>query len=654
MKLSIACLCLLSASLAAAASPNLIPANMSNRGDSQGFNWDINQNGQVRDGTSDCFDGAINLIIGGNHFQCNQPMMLADGSEFVLTGQMGDLQVTRRIKLDKQAAVCRYVEIIENTSSSQIDANILIHSQLGGNCQAVYTDTGTAGSVLSKQDGGIFAFQQVGHSRPSVAWLLAAPNSKFKPQVVVSNNRDFNFTWTLPIPAGRTVTLVHAVAQRRLQTQPDAASMTAMFKPWHHRSFIADLPTDIRRTVINGNRSMLGIGGGIGTITLESLDVQADSHAVLALGPETRMQGQLGYNQLTVRNDRGTVTIASDDLAAIVGGRHHGTRNLVLLRDGQVLKGTIIADTLRFTLLSGTALDLDIKRIDRLVMPVSSLSEEIVPEAGTFVTTADGEHLKLGDAADTTIELITAWASFTVPIEDIRWLGPAPEGMPGYQVVLRDSSRFIAYIGSGEIALNTKLYGTLTISPAYIHAINRVTPGHEDKTGDEEIDRPHIILAGGNVLVGRIDSSTLRLRAGGEEFPIPPEQIRLLTRQNDNPIEVMTGTMFHAELWGGDAVLATISDPVLHVRVRGVRCTIPLSAVNEVVVPHPAMPDEIRIKVADLIRDLGHAEWERREEATQALADLGMLAIEALKAAHDESADPEVRYRANALLERLE
>lgn len=56
-------------------------------------------------------------------------------------------------------------------------------------------------------------------------------------------------------------------------------------------------------------------------------------------------------------------------------------------------------------------------------------------------------------------------------------------------------------------------------------------------------------------------------------------------------------------------------------------------------------------RIQDLIRKLGSEEYSAREQATEELRKIGKPAREALKKAAEESGDPEVRQRAQALLD---
>jgi hypothetical protein len=61
----------------------------------------------------------------------------------------------------------------------------------------------------------------------------------------------------------------------------------------------------------------------------------------------------------------------------------------------------------------------------------------------------------------------------------------------------------------------------------------------------------------------------------------------------------------------------------------------------------------MRTKIAELIRDLGHPEYPRRQAARQALAEMGHLPKLQLEEAQRQTTDPEVRRSVEKLLEEL-
>lgn len=648
--------CLALASIAAASSnQNLVPAQNMGGTDSQGFLWDVQQDGSINDGTSDCFDGALHLMINGQHFQSMQPMQTADGSELVLQGQLAGLQLTRRLRLFTQQAAMRYVDIFENSSGSAVQVQVSYNMTLGGSCSQTVTEDGTvfAGGQLPEDRLGITMVHSPGSHRPSVMWQLVGQRSKVQPQIQANNNRHYTINFSITVPANGSVALLHTVAQRRFQTMPNGQQLDAEFAVWMERDWTRDLPSDVRRAIINGRTSGMSFGDGAGALSLEALEVDTGALDVLAMGEATRVQGTANAASIAVVGRYGRAEVALDDIAAVVGEAHSGGRSAVLLRDGQVLTGELEVEELRFTLLSGMSVDLDVASLDRLVRAEETTSLDDLTlrndEPILMITTTDGQRLRLDQASDETIVLVTAWARLEVPAAEIIYLGPASDGALGWVVALHDGSRFGAYLGSSSLTLPSALFGEVTLAPSELVAVTRIVRNEDDEIDPEEtLERqPHIRLAGEQVLVGELDLPVLRIQVDGQVLPLAPDQVRLLEQQD-------SANQFQAELWGQDQVRGHVHLPVVPIRSRGQNLLVPLHAISEIVVPVPRTPEGLRERLAGLIEDLGHRDWRRRDAAADQLRDLGPLAYAAVQDAYDSSLDPEVRYRAEQLLPDLE
>ena len=111
--------------------------------------------------------------------------------------------------------------------------------------------------------------------------------------------------------------------------------------------------------------------------------------------------------------------------------------------------------------------------------------------------------------------------------------------------------------------------------------------------------------------------------------------------------------MFRAEIWGGGHLTGEIEELVVPVQTSRGRLQIPVRDIVDVNVPTPIVPEVLRVRMRELIADLGHPQWERREAASVALAELGELARAALEAVVRETKDPEVERRVRRLLDTL-
>lgn len=641
---------------AAQSAERLVPANFNPRMDAHGCRWDIQNHGGVGNGTNHCFSSAALLQVRGNNFNASQPMMTADGKEFVLTrSNWYGLNVTRRVKVDTKLGLARFLDIFHNPGTAPISTSATLHYNMNNQCQAFLTDKGTPTiGLLGKKESGIVAIHRPGNNRPSGLFLLASPSSKLRPSIQVHNNHYMNIVYPLNVPAGKTVSILHGVAQRHLSGIPDAKTLAKLFKPFRSRALIRDIPSSLRKTIINVRG--LGAGGGAASLlSLEELGVERGAADILAIGEETRLRGKAACGQLTIRTPHGSAEVPFEKVAALVGGRHFGGDGQIFLRDGQVLRGKVQAQGLRFTMSSGLALDLHVETLDRLALRVSPEDGQPGDDVKAFLETVTGNRLSVLAGLGQNLALRTPWGKMAFSIADLRSLQPMEEQQPGHVVRLHDGTRCCGFLEAETIELETRLFGKQKVNPADFRSISFAKSGKAAEEDDEpEITQPHIVLVGENTLIGRIDLPEVRFLALGETIPVAPTQIRTLHNDDEGEDGTGTGPQFTAELWGGGMLSGQLRHGVLPVRVSDRVYLVPARDIVDVVVPSPTVSDTLRNKVAQLIRELGHPEWEKREAASQQLVELGYLCKQQLGEAHRQTGDPEIRRRTRALLDGID
>ncbi|MDF1701704.1 MAG: hypothetical protein P1V36_11165, partial [Planctomycetota bacterium] len=369
----------------------------------------------------------------------------------------------------------------------------------------------------------------------------------------------------------------------------------------------------------------------------------------------------------TVDSVHGQVEIPFELVGAIVGTRNKALAPRVLLHDGQKLMGTLTTEGLRFQMTSGMAIDLDISKVDRLIMrdptKASAGAEGAAPrdvprgpDVSYLVETFEGNRLRTQKDTES-FDVATQWGEMTVPVEDLKRLYLAGDEIPGYWVELTDQSRFRAFVRDRPLAMKSDLFGTVTLAPHQIRRIvsmRRKSRARDEDLAAEDLIRPHIVLGGGDVFVGRIDLDALHFLGPGGAVPQPPSQVRHLhnTLEGAEPA-IGDGLRFRADVWGGGHITGELQELVVPVQTTRGRLQVPVRDLVDVHVPTPIVPEVLRVRMRELVRDLGHPDWEKREAASIALAELGELAKAALERVVRETKDPEVERRARRLLDKL-
>lgn len=642
------------------AAEKLVPARFGSRMDKSGYAYTLDANGRVRVRYGWLYS-AFTFTSGGFNIQKRE--MTANGEEFVFSGTQGQLTLQRRLRVSPQMAGIRIVESLSNPTGRAITTTLVIHSQPNWPYQSVLTDRGRAATgMLTKKEGGVVCHMQQ-PMQLLTCFQLASPRAKVKPTLVTMNNHQLQFHYQLNVPARGRVSIVHGATVAPQGSPPAANRLPTLFKGMRNAHWLRDLPKEIRTTLVNSKRGH-GFGDADPLPPLAALlDVEPGTVDRLAYSDETLLQGTATCQRLTVTAAYGDTVLPLSQVAAIVGRRAPGRRPGVYLRDGQHMTGRILAEGLRFELTSGMTIDLEVDGLDRLVMrdPVLAAARargESPPEADRedayfLFETFRGDRLRASQDGDA-LHVVTSWGELRVPSAEIERVHIASGETPGYSIWLGNGSRFRAFLGGKVLQVRTDQFGTIPLPVAELRRVLAIHPGALDQEEDRVSSQPHILLAGGARLVGRIGLDALHFLSPAGLVPQPPAQVRVLRAQDTDGTEAPDrGRRFRADFWGGGHLTGEMKEVVIPFQTAHGTLAIPVREIVEVHMPTPVVPAAVRMRIRGLIADLGHTRWETREAASAALADLGELARSALNQARGETKDPEVERRVRRLLDRL-
>jgi hypothetical protein len=634
-----------------APAPALIPATMQPHTDSMGFIWDLDQNGAIQNG-SNLFSSAMYLEVNNSSISPQQVMMTPDGTEYFLDSNQNNVMVTRRIKIDQKSAFTRYFDTFRNGSGTALSLRINYRVQFNNQMQGAVTDTGAPlGTTLSVKETGFLVMRQPNQPGPCAMFLCAGRNAKMRPILSNQQSYRYNIGYTLQLAAGETVSLAHAVAQRSLPTTPDAKALGKLFNVLNSPRLLADVPPKERKTLANFSPGGFSSGPTAPSLVseLEKLQVERGPSDVLAIGTETRLKGTASCTRIEIETARGKVVIPFENIAAILGGRRE-TR--VLLRDGQVVSGKLSAEGLKFALTSGTTISLNAATLDRLVLRAESEDTAAAAATWGYVETFAGERLAVKPDPGFKLRATTAWGLREVALDEIVGCGPTEENPLGVRMLLKDGSYFHAFLDGDSIKLDTVLFGPQSFATTEIRQIAVVLPKPAAETTESAPERAQVVAVGGQILSGQIDLAELHFLSPAGVIPLAANLIRTL--HNTSEDATANAPVFTATVWGGGTVSGRLREVVVPVRTASTVFQVPVRDLVDVTVPTPAMPEALRDKIAAYLRDLGHADWEKREAASRGLGELGGISRTALMETVKQTTDAEVRRRAQALLDSIE
>ncbi|MBM3215811.1 hypothetical protein FJZ36_12940, partial [Candidatus Poribacteria bacterium] len=198
--------------------------------DSQGFQWDIQSDGDISDGTSDAFDGGLYLTTdtsGTRSFDWfpgqSTGRMEAAGRQLVLgPALMGGevspaVEVTRRIYIPRASAFARFFEDIHNPNEEPVTVTIKIESNLGSDGDETFLETSSGDDIFDADDNWYVSDDPYGpppEGDPAVAFVIAGDGGLIRPSAASRDYDDIIYEYVVDIPAGETVSILHYSAQR--------------------------------------------------------------------------------------------------------------------------------------------------------------------------------------------------------------------------------------------------------------------------------------------------------------------------------------------------------------------------------------------------------------------------------------------------------
>ncbi|MEZ6132743.1 MAG: CARDB domain-containing protein [Planctomycetaceae bacterium] len=174
--------------------------------DGLGYNWDIQGNGSINDGTSDAYDGGF-VNSGFNFF--SEGSLEADGRELALGPRIdGDVEIVRKVYVSPNDGFARFLEIYTNTGVSTVARTVNINSNLGSDGGESILGTSSGDFVVdssdrwSVSDDGSFGDPAVGF----VVAGIGAPS--VSPTTFTRSGDQVNYSFDLSLAPGETQILM--------------------------------------------------------------------------------------------------------------------------------------------------------------------------------------------------------------------------------------------------------------------------------------------------------------------------------------------------------------------------------------------------------------------------------------------------------------
>ena len=205
-----------------------------------GYTWDIRGDGNIAHGTDNAYytynglDLSVANLDASTYlygFSSFSNAITEDNGREVLIGPytnstLDPIQVKRKVFVPDDDSFARYLDILENTGTVEVNAQVMIHNRLG-------SSTSTQIIATSLDDGNFDTFDDYivtddatdGGGTPAMAHVFSGPNAEIEPSMACSPCRvgsytyaDYlRYTFDVTVPAGGRVIIMHFASQNALQ-----------------------------------------------------------------------------------------------------------------------------------------------------------------------------------------------------------------------------------------------------------------------------------------------------------------------------------------------------------------------------------------------------------------------------------------------------
>jgi len=223
--------------------------------DGDGFEWDIRGNGEISNGTSDAYDGGLELAVNGASFPFQSEGFLELGGRQVRIGpvELGGLRVTRRIYVPDDERFARFLEVLDNPSSVAQTATVLLETDLGSDGGTVLVATSSSDAVFDTGDDWLVTDDaEDGGRDPSMAHVIGTPRAAIRPSRVFTNapgDDEFEYEFEVTVPANGRAIVMHFAVQNA--NRADALAQAEALRLRRAGRALFGMSLDEREAVLN-------------------------------------------------------------------------------------------------------------------------------------------------------------------------------------------------------------------------------------------------------------------------------------------------------------------------------------------------------------------------------------------------------------------
>jgi len=606
--------------------------------DTQGNMWMIYNNGWFQQqGGNPTFTQSAMLTVNGNQPTQNNNVANLDSKtgEVVLENMQapGNVAVTRRIKIDKDAGVARYIDVFRNNGTEPVNMTAMIQSNLN------FGVTTARNIGDPKRRGQEFAWTaQTGNNR-GAGFMFAGKGAKVVPVLnYVQGNNVVSATMDLKLPAGKeaaVVTFYYATGSMEL------AGKWAL--DCKESKLLADVPKEVRRVIVNfpiNSDAALG------------LDVlRGDVFDVIELRGGDQLRGTLKDPSWKLDTSFGPVELPADSVVALLNVGTVRPRQLVVTSGAEIFGGQLASQAVSIDLSNGQTVSVPLAQVTRIGYRKRAGEPDEIAFDKPFVTLRSGDRVVVHPLT-TPVDFVTRFGTIKIDPKTLASLSLSAENQPTHQVRLTDGSTFTGIAPVDAFAMTLAGAGQareVSFSAASVARV-QLDKGRDDL--DDEVDA-RLTLDNGDVLVGSL-TGTVKLATAFDTLTLSAGEIKRLTPVvADSEEGTPRSTDVQVTLWDQTSVGGQLLDTSVDFRFKsGQTARLPLALIQDYVQPLPEPSATVKEKILAIVKELNADDWRARDRAEEQLVTLGTVVIGVLTDARPDQ-PPEAQQRIDSALKKI-
>jgi hypothetical protein len=554
---------------------------------------------------------------------------------------LGGCALVRRVQIDSDDGGVRVTDVFKNAGATDQQLALQLTSQINYGVQNTQT---VADPKNAARNLAWVAQVAIGAGRVACD-VYAGPGAPVCPTLDGQpGNNVGTASVQLTVPAHGQVALVHYHL-----VVPSVDAATQWVQAMKPAKLLADLPKDVRRSVVNF-RVNAGLLGDLEVLRGDVLDV-------VELKGGDRLNGNLSDAGYKLDTFYGTIDLPVDHVVGIVNAGDFRPRQLLVTADGQIFGGHLEQPTINLELTSGQKIAIPLAQVARVGYRrrPGEADDADQPAGGqlkppyVLLTTGDRIGVK---PPGTAIPVMTRYGALSLPADVVAGIVFAGDDSAVHTITLTDGSRFggLVTLPDFTATLTTGTGDKAEPTRFAVGTLSRIVFAGDDPadaaTKSPAEDAPSLKVRKDDVLVGTLTGS-LKVDTAFDTVTVDAAGIRSLAPSKDNPATLAVTT------WDGTVFNGQVEDPTVVCHLScGVDVRVPVGLIDGYTNPSPAVPAMLQSKVQQLVKDLDADDWQQRDAAEKDLVKLGPAVGGALRAVRDQQ-PPEAQQRIDAILRQL-